>query len=168
MADPTPEQIDFFKKQLSQHTTPVTRHLAMFANMAKLYPNTAGGLVENYLLKHGQHFPHAPLPDTIPRGPARECFKNAVDLCWLHGYRYCEGYAAHMLPTWHGWCLNVDGTVIDPTWPEPEPGSPPREYFGIEIDMKIAGRIMARRKVYGVLHSDEFFSKRLNPKLLPV
>lgn len=94
--------------------------------------------VYHLLLDAGRFFTPTPLPQTMVRGPERECFANAVALVREHqtssGLMYCEGYASAPLtgtdgfPTMHAWASTPDAAVLDPTWPQPGTA-----YLGIPI-----------------------------------
>ncbi|MFD3549322.1 hypothetical protein ACFWUW_27575 [Streptomyces sp. NPDC058655] len=94
--------------------------------------------VYHLLLDAGRFFTPAPLPQTVVRGPERECFANAAALVREHGMpsglTYCEGYASTPIagtdgfPTMHAWASTTQGAVVDPTWPRPGTA-----YLGIPI-----------------------------------
>jgi hypothetical protein len=91
-----------------------------------------------YVLEHGREYPAAPLPADIERGEMKECFANAIFCTLRHGYTYVEGFACRIEGTGmigfaihHGWCVDADGNVVDPTWDNPTEC----EYYGIEFDV---------------------------------
>jgi hypothetical protein len=63
-------------------------------------------------------------PARIPAGRKRECYGNCVKALILEGAQdelfYAEGYATDRgglwPPTQHGWLVDRQGRVIDPTW----------------------------------------------------
>ena len=103
--------------------------------------------IEDFILKNGRKMKIEPLPEGIKRGEPRQCFKNAFLLALENGFTYCEGYANSVvpLPLMHAWCVDKNGIVIDPTW---EDG---KDYFGVEIPMEIANRIILKSGHYGVI-----------------
>lgn len=110
----------------------------VLAQLAGMLDRAAGGPVPSlyrYVLSQGETFTPAPLPAEFSRGPARQCFHNALTLCISRpDLRYVEGFG---LPDWlpmpihHGWCVTGDGTVVDPTWENPED----RQYHGVVIPL---------------------------------
>lgn len=111
--------------------------------------------IEEFLLKEGQPFispDSSELPDDVPRGVVKECFKNCMDAVVFSSHRdqtdylYCEGYALGIIPTIHAWLVTPDGQVVDPTWPEPG-----TEYFGVAFKRKFAQRQTLKQECYGLL-----------------
>lgn len=69
-------------------------------------------------------------PGTVVRGlnprPAYSR-RNAYDHATASGLLYCEGFACHGFPHERmGWCVDGDGVVVEPTFPEPGTA-----YFGV-------------------------------------
>ncbi|MDP9792511.1 hypothetical protein J2S43_001023 [Catenuloplanes nepalensis] len=82
------------------------------------YPTPA-----HLLLAQGRLFTPGPLPAGLLKMPGQFCFRNAALAARRHGLRYAEGMASFALdsgslPTAHAWCVDVDGTAVDPTWPK--------------------------------------------------
>jgi hypothetical protein len=71
-------------------------------------------------------------PTQPERGPKKQCFANAAQLARsTSGLHYVEGYAVAgrlMLPLAHAWCVDDEGRVYDPTWPDG------RDYYGVVFD----------------------------------
>ena len=73
-------------------------------------------------------------------GPLRCCYANAFALASEHSdLRYVEGYCTTWgSDTWknrHGWCIDEDDQVVDPTWGT---GRLPLAYRGIVLPLDIA------------------------------
>lgn len=93
------------------------------------------GKVASFCLRHGTLSTSSPLPRGIKKGVVKECLKNAGRLALdSQGcLTYCEGWAqmpAHRgLTTYHAWCLDRQGNVVDPTWAH----KVGHEYLGVPI-----------------------------------
>ena len=77
------------------------------------------------LLEHGRLFTPAPLATPYRPLPAGQCYANAFamaaarpELVYVEGYGVCD-YDGDLIHFHHAWCATADGTVVDPTWPEP-------------------------------------------------
>lgn len=94
-----------------------------------------------FILEHGRFWTPADLPATIKTMPIKQCFDNAYRLATRRkGLRYVEGIALGCV-IHHGWCVDADGHVVDPTWGRDDlRGS---VYFGVEIPLALVQR--ARR-----------------------
>ncbi|MGO4112464.1 hypothetical protein ACC786_14375 [Rhizobium ruizarguesonis] len=87
---------------------------------------------EQALLAHGREWKSTiSTPAWLVRGPKRNCFGNARGYALTRDdVLYVEGYALDRqlgIPLAHAWLIDEFGTVIDPTWDDPEENS----YFGI-------------------------------------
>jgi len=95
------------------------------------------------VLQRGTVFTPSPFPRQYARsqGVPQHCFDNAYVLATrTRGrLRYVEGYAAGIIPVEHGWCVDVDDRVVDPTWPDGVGVA----YLGIVVDLEVVRR--ARR-----------------------
>lgn len=86
------------------------------------------------ILDIGQPMEAQPLPEGVERGPKKQCYGNSWEL-WIQNpeeYTYCEGFAlssATGLVTNHGWCVDLDGMVVDVTWDDPENNA----YYGFDF-----------------------------------
>lgn len=93
------------------------------------------GEAASLCMTHGVLRASSPLPMGLKRGISKQCIKNAGTLALTHPekFTYCEGWAqmpAHRgLTTYHAWCLDRGGNVVDPTWVHKKG----HEYLGIPI-----------------------------------
>lgn len=77
------------------------------------------------VLEFGTDYDPAVMPDDVAEGQPRCCFNNAFELARSSdsALRYVEGYAcldgAWIYPSRHGWCIDDEDRVIDPTWGTP-------------------------------------------------
>ncbi|KWT95553.1 MULTISPECIES: hypothetical protein [unclassified Variovorax] len=95
---------------------------------------TFGAMLYVYVLHRGKVFKAAPYPRDIARNAVkRQCFCNAAQLAteFPDRFVYVEGYALSAMATAHAWCVTHDGTVVDPTWENPEECA----YVGIPFDL---------------------------------
>lgn len=87
-------------------------------------------------------------PEPPARGPMKECFRNAGWLSRTTRLHYVEGYAVRgrlMLPLAHAWCVDDDGRVYDPTWPD---GT---DYFGVVFERERVEDLRVMMKSHDVL-----------------
>lgn len=109
-----------------------------------------------YVGAYGEAFTSAPLPKDIDRAPFKECYKNVSLLVMQReDLDYAEGFATNHgtgeMVFQHAWAVTKDGTVVDPTWDEPEKA----KYFGIRYDRASYLKYLYSAKIYGVLGSTE-------------
>lgn len=91
--------------------------------------NSIYGRVETFLMQHGRFHVAAPLPSGVQRGMQGMCWRNAGRLvvadAWVPGLvpgvgrlRFADGLALRpgLVPIRHGWCVDDDLRVVDPTW----------------------------------------------------
>lgn len=99
------------------------------------------------LQAHGQKMEPKkhPLTGTMPLGM---CYHNSYKAMAETQMRYCEGYAMTsglMMPMAHGWLVDTDGRVVDPTWKD---GC---DYFGVVFDTFFLLKTVAKTKRLGIL-----------------
>lgn len=99
------------------------------------------------VLKYGQEFKGAPRPDWLARGTPKECFKNALLLSLETNLIYVEGFMFRFIPIMHAWCIDDDGTVIDPTIDDPQDC----EYIGIPLNPEFILSVVDESGMYGIL-----------------
>ena len=116
--------------------------------------------VEDFVLTNGRPMELGPWKKEFgKRGRMKMCYKNAYSLADRQGLIYCEGIAFSIIPTIHAWCLCDEGKVIDPTWRDG------KDYFGVEIPLRIVQDIMLQKKSYGVIDAWEIGSPLLSGKI---
>lgn len=133
--------------------TDIQEYLIIVNNMMSPHRNEdlIHATIEGLVLEHGQTFDPSPRPPDVAKDTIKECFSNALTLALtLPGWVYCEGYATATIPVpvLHGWCLNADGVVVDPTWDE---GT---GYYGIPLDPLKALTYCAGQGRWGILPND--------------
>ena len=127
----------------------LTHYLSMVASM-----HGDRESVDGWLLKHGQFFPHADRPASIPKMEDKQCFANAFTVAMDdHSLRYCEGYATSFIPVLHAWCITEDGDVVDPTWGQIDADYWPPAYFGVAFDLNAVAKQLVVQEHYGILPS---------------
>jgi hypothetical protein len=103
-----------------------------------------------FMLEHGRHFNAAALPRNIHKGQRKECFRTSQRLVTASrnsddALIYVEGYAVAMtipLALHHAWVVDRDGTVIDPTWNNPQDCT----YFGVPFSRDYVRECVLRSK----------------------
>jgi hypothetical protein len=147
----------------------VQREAAAMAKINAKQP-TVGSYksVAEFLLKHGCRFAPSPYPGHLPPpGRLKECYHNAGILAVTEGLAYCEGYAAAKnltTPVAHAWCLDLEGNVVEPTWPD----GFARDYFGVAFKVAYVKQCAANREEFGILETDyleDFKTLRSRPAL---
>lgn len=114
--------------------------------MPKINPIHGYRSLFDFVLRHGLSFTPSPRPKSIPLGAIKSCFQNAANLAMDHDLIYCEGYAAHLIPLSHAWCVDKHGKVIDNTWRTLAP-----EYFGIPFRTEYLRRSLLKNGCYGLI-----------------
>jgi hypothetical protein len=83
-----------------------------------------------------------------PRGPAKQCYRNAAQLALdFPALTYVEGVAqggSILIP--HAWCIDEDGRVVEATWP-----AAGHAYWGAAYDTEFLIFWTLKQKVWGVL-----------------
>ena len=123
---------------------------AMHDKIAESCTMKAQHTIHGFVLKHGREMIAQPRPEWCERGVPKECFSNATHLSIRTGLIYVEGFMVRRgipFPIHHGWCVDDDNTVIDPTITDPEQC----EYYGIPINSEFLHDQMHKSGMYGVL-----------------
>lgn len=85
----------------------------------------------DFFLEHGRYWRPGEIPDWLEQGTPQYCFDNAQSLALARPeLTYVEGYATFAWVVPHGWCIDQQGRVVDPTCDDPSG----IEYFGIAVD----------------------------------
>lgn len=104
---------------------------------------------ESIVLELGQGWTAKARPAGMRKLRDGYCYGNAWKIMNnVSGLRYVEGYAMtpfSLLPVQHGWCVNDQDEVVDPTWKEAEHSA----YYGVVIPDKLLGCSMWLTRVYG-------------------
>lgn len=129
--------------------TSVRQYLEMFTELAKRNKRTGINgyrCMEEFVLRNGRQMDPSPLPSGIKRGPMKQCYQNAgrIALSRLE-FTYVEGYAISIIPVLHGWLIDSEGRVVDPTWKDG------LEYFGVPISTRYLRRHVLEHGVWGVI-----------------
>jgi hypothetical protein len=110
------------------------------------------GSVWEIVLEEGEWCAPAPFPAELGRwrGPERVCYANAARLATrVPALRYVEGIAdpgvAPGLVFEHVWCIDSDGTVLDPTWTDQVGAA----YLGVPLSLEYRRRILTARPARG-------------------
>jgi hypothetical protein len=143
-------------------------HEQMVAEMRR-YPHD---FEYRLLLAHGQRFDPSPLPDDVAPMKLRRCFLNAYTLATAQPQRfnYFEGVgsttATPNVPQAHGWCVDADGRVVDPTWASLD-GSEPATYIGVAVPLTLADGHMGAgsRGLFSAWRERDDYREKLPPLL---
>jgi hypothetical protein len=86
------------------------------------------------LLQHGRFYTPRTLPMTYRAGKMGKCYMNAQSLGMnLPDLTYVEGRALDIAIHDHGWCVDSEGGVIDPTWTGRRGRSHGKAYYGVPL-----------------------------------
>jgi hypothetical protein len=114
-----------------------------------VHPTWDWPTVHAFVLDQGLAFTPAALPASVARGELHACYKNALELAVFYpeDFFYVEGFAYGVcIPVAHAWCVDRQGHVIEPTWPDVG-----REYLGVPLDITYVRRVTLQQKRYGII-----------------
>jgi hypothetical protein len=131
---------------LSEKQAELMQHLEMMRDFRGRVPpeGRAYDSREHFIVEHGEWFEPIPLPREYSYGRWKRCFLNSLELVAEHdGLTYVEGYASHLLPIHHAWCVDAQGRLIDVTWPvdaeaRAERLAPDAVYLGVRLPLAVA------------------------------
>jgi hypothetical protein len=141
--------------------TDLTDYLSQVADLVERASRREGwryGSYERFVLENGRSWPLPTSGKARPKGlrkmPNRQCYENALHVCLEHefddvAWQYVEGYAQSLMPVQHAWCIDSEGRVVDPTWPDLG-----AEYYGIAISLTDVRKVVLKTRYYGVLPND--------------
>jgi len=132
----------------------IINYLKMVAKARGTKPKGLKWSPEEFLLEFGQSYPIGEKTFVGKRMTPKQCYKNVVMMQMAFPkWKYCEGYAMHLIPFHHAWLVDESGFVRDPTMTEAS------AYFGVCFDRKYVVQQIRRQKCYGVL--DGMMNKEL-------
>lgn len=112
------------------------------------------------VLQHGGRPRRAPLelPDWVDPMELRNCYQNAFDMAmeWPE-LTYVEGFAlGSFMPVMHAWLEHDDGTIIDPTWSQPElqQHAESAVYLGVRFERSLLFSLTHEYRIYGIYTGD--------------
>jgi hypothetical protein len=117
-----------------------------------------------FMLTAGREYPFTPGSFAGARGTPKECYSNAAHLAiWNSRLTYVEGLVHTIMPIEHAWCIDEDGTVVDPTLDLTGRVGEIHAYWGVPFRTDYLKRALRANGVYGLL--DIFYSGKSAPKL---
>jgi hypothetical protein len=142
----------------------VTTLRDLLAHQCKAFRLMSGSsLMAEIVLKHATVEGHGVAHD-LPKGPKKQCFKNAALVALRGQMTYVEGYAVLknlMLPMLHAWLVDDKGQIIDVTWDKPWEC----QYLGIAFEQDVLRRELLRNEVYGILSAGDMVNLDLLRKI---
>ena len=101
----------------SSQKSDIRTHLTYLSEgFRKLGSMPGAWATEEFILRKGTLFKNPGNPEWVPMMEMKQCFRNAALLAYQRpGLKYAEGYIFRYMPILHGWCVDDEGNVIDPT-----------------------------------------------------
>jgi hypothetical protein len=123
--------------QLRAYVEFMAREMSQYKGNLNLY---------QFLIDHGTYMEGRKRPKGFRKQANKMCYRNAQQMAVLYPdqYTYCEGIAVNTIPTQHGWLVDTDGNVIDPTWRQPEQCV----YLGVRIKHEYLADFVVRTKLW--------------------
>jgi hypothetical protein len=111
--------------------------------------------IDEVIYDQGKEFPvRKALPERIVTPHTKACYGNAYRLYRRRKHlTYCEGYVALEscpIPVMHGWCVNAEGEVLDPSVEQDRPAI----YYGMAFKDEFvlaSWAILNKRRYIGIL-----------------
>lgn len=127
------------------------------AEAFELLSDVIAPTIDRWLLDNGEDMTSLNQVECPPElvGEPNGCFYNAGRIATFNsGYTYCEGLALspdQVKRGWafhihHGWLIDSDGNIVDPTW---EPGG---EYYGFRFQAGLHHDLLGEHKFWDVLY----------------
>lgn len=120
------------------------------------------------LVRWGSEYPHEPFDYSKYQAldPMDRCFDNAIETAQKYNLLYVEGLMIFdteygELPVAHGWCVDVNGRVVDPTCHKYQ-GVVDVQYMGLPIKKAYAEWWKREIGYYGCLDGEQM--ALLDPK----
>ena len=141
-------------------TSVLEETVAGFKLLAEMSGTPYAGSFYEWVLDHGQAM-NGDRVD-IELGEPQDCFRNAGTIALEHGnWRYCEGYALTKtvpIPILHGWLINDEGDLADPTW-----GLNGHSYHGVIFEESEYGAAVYGSEHYNVIEWVANYLPRADP-----
>lgn len=108
---------------------------------------------EDFVKQNGQFFTGQKYPKKYSkgRGEKKLCYTNAFNLVQrFPELIYVEGFGMSKnvpFPIQHAFCVNSEGSVVDPTWDNQEESI----YFGVKFNWDYVVETILRTKHYGII-----------------
>jgi hypothetical protein len=99
------------------------------------------GRLGAFVADNGLLFASQPLPSRYRIGRPKACYYNSYQMAVRNPrLTYVEGYATHIIPIMHAWCVDQNGNVHDRTWANGE------HYVGLPIKTSYLKKVIQTRK----------------------
>ena len=134
--------------ELNEHQEFISKYLALLTQSRHEDKSVKEPCSISHLLQnHGKFFTPG---GKCRHGKIQQCYMNTFHLAEGSKFIYCEGMAMGIIPTMHGWCVDADGLVYDPTWKDDC-----LAYFGVRLRLDYVMKTIFKKQTYGVLDNWE-------------